>query len=1065
MTWSSSSEPGPAPARPHRAAVPLVVALLVSAGFVLAASGLDAQEAPEGAAVDSSLYQELDYRMVGPSRGGRVTAVAGHPDRPATFVMGATGGGVWKTTDYGASWHNVSDGFFSTGSIGAVQVAPSDPDVVYVGTGSHKIRSNVITGKGVYRSTDGGESWTFLGLEDAGQIGALEIHPEDPDRVYVAALGHPFGKNEQRGVFRSTDGGESWEKVHFLSDSVGAADVELHPTDPSVVYSTMWRGERKPWTIISGCAAPCGDGIWRSDDGGDSWAKVLGGEDMPEELIGRAEVAVTADDPDRVYALVEALEPAEGLYRSDDRGETWRLVNDRGALMTRPFYFTTLAADPTDADVVYVGNVRYYGSTDGGETFERRSATHADVHDQWINPEDSRIMIQGNDGGATVTRNRGESWSTQHNQPTAELYQVDVDERFPYWLYAGQQDNSTIAVPSRPPAESDPAGPESHWDAIGGCETGPVVPKPGDATIVYANCKGRFGRYSRATGQEKQFYVGAQYMYGRNPAELDYRFQRVSPIEVSPHDPDVVYHGSQFVHRTTDDGQTWETISPDLTAFPPERQMASGGPITRDITGEEHFSTLYEIEVSPLDAGVVWTGANDGPVHVTRDGGETWTEVTPEGMPPEGRIETVEPSSHDPGRAYVAGYRYLLDDWEPYIYRTTDFGETWTRLTDGQNGIPADHPTRVVREDPEQEGLLYAGTEFGMFVSFDDGARWQPLQLDLPVTPITDIRIHRGDMAISTMGRSFWILHDLTPLRAAAASVESGGTAGASSHRLLPPRDATRMRYFSFGSDPAEPDYPPAGAVIDYVLSEDVSGPVTLEILDDEGALVRAYSSEEDGYEVEDPSRMAAPGPYPVTLTGPTLETGAGHHRVRWDLTHAGAWDEDGQAGRGPMAVPGTYTVRLQVDGRTLERELEVDIDPRVAADGVTRADLQAQLDLNLRIRDARSEARRAVADLEAALERVDTARADGSLSGDEATALEAELRGVLDRLVTSDEGSYPPPMFLDQLGYLSGMTGRADQRPGRDAYERFDELRSRLDDILAETEEAVSRAPGAGGA
>jgi photosystem II stability/assembly factor-like uncharacterized protein len=457
--------------------------------------------------VDTVLFQGLNYRYVGPSRGGRVTAVAGHRAHPHTFYMGSTGGGVWKTTDHGNSWESLSDGHdFTTASIGAVQVAEADTSVVYVGTGSDGIRSNVIVGRGAYRSDDAGESWTYLGLEETGQIGAIEVHPEDPELVYLAALGHPFRKNPERGVYRSRDGGESWEQVLSISDSVGVVDLELHPTNPEVIYAAAWRGERKPWTIISGCGPGCGDGIWKSTDGGDSWTEVFTGDDLPQGLIGKIDFAVSPDDPDRVYALVEALPEAEGLYRSDDAGESWRLVNTNPSIMTRPFYFTNITADPNDADVLHVGNVGYYVSTDAGESFDRRYTPHADVHDFWINPDDSDVQIQGNDGGATVTLDGGRSWSTQENQPTAELYQVDVDTRTPYWLYAGQQDNTTISVPSLPPAESSPAGSTGLWHAVGGCETGPAVPKPGsDPLVVYANCKGRFGTYHAGMGQEQNF--------------------------------------------------------------------------------------------------------------------------------------------------------------------------------------------------------------------------------------------------------------------------------------------------------------------------------------------------------------------------------------------------------------------------------------------------------------------------------------------------------------------------------------------------------------------------------
>ena len=736
--------------------------------------------APADAAYDPALFAGLEYRMIGPHRGGRVTAVAGHTAHPHTFYMGPTGGGVWRTTDAGQTWEPLTDGTLPVGSIGAIDVADSNPDVIYVGTGSAAIRSNVSIGKGVWKSTDRGETWSFAGLPEVGQIGELIVHPQDPNTVWLAAVGNPFAPNPERGVFRTRDGGTSWEKVLFVSDSTGASDIAINPRNPNEIYAGMWRAERKPWTIISGAME---GGVYKSTDGGDSWTELTNG--LPAGLTGKISVSVSPANPNRVYALIEAVEPEEGLYRSDDAGASWQLINgDEEGLLRRPFYYTYVDAHPTDPEVVWVNNEGFYKSVDGGKTFERKPTPHGDNHGMWINPENPDIIVQSNDGGANVSLNGGESWSTQLNQPTAELYQANVDDRFPYWVYAGQQDNTTIGVPSLPPTASAPDASLTWWRQIGGCETGPAVPKPGtEGQIVYSNCKGRFGRYNALTGQEKQFYVGAEYMYGTNPAELEYRFQRVSPIYVSPHDPNTVYHASQFLHRTTDGGTTWETISPDLTWNPPHAQVISGAPITRDITGEEVYSTLYAIGESALERGVLWAGSNDGLIHVSRDNGATWTDVTPEGLPEGGRVQTVDPSPHRAGSAYIAVLRYMLDDWEPYIFRTDDYGQSWTRLTTTSNGMGADNPTRVVREDPEHEGLLYAGTEYGMWISWDNGARWQPLQLNLPHTPITDIKVNEGDLVLSTQGRSFWVLDDVDPLRQFSPEV-----ARARAHLFTPPR-------------------------------------------------------------------------------------------------------------------------------------------------------------------------------------------------------------------------------------------------------------------------------------
>jgi photosystem II stability/assembly factor-like uncharacterized protein len=971
------------------------------------------------------LFGDLTYRSVGPSRGGRVTAVAGHPSHPHTFYMGATGGGVWKTDDYGTTWYPISDGYFETGSIGAIRVAPSNPDIVYVGTGSDGIRSNVITGRGAYRSDDAGETWRHIGLREMGQIGAIEVHPTNPDLVYAAALGNAWAKNDERGVFRSRDGGHTWDQVLFTSDSVGAIDLELNPTNPSEIYAGMWRGQRQPWTIISGMEASAEeDGIWKSTDGGDTWRIVRDG--LPTGLIGKIDLSVSADMPNRVYAMVETTDPDEGIYRSDDFGETWELMSNQAGLMNRPFYYTGVTADPTDADHVYVNNEGYFESTDGGRTFERRSTPHGDNHDTWINPENPLIQIQSNDGGANVTLDGGATWSTQYNQPTAELYQVDIDDAFPYWLYAGQQDNSTIRVPSNPTANASAAGHTGNWQAIGGCETGPAVPKPGDPSITYSNCKGRFGRYNQETGQEKQYYVGFVNLYGVNPSELPYRFQRTVPIEVSPHDPSIVYHGSQYVHKTIDEGVTWELISPDLTAFRPERQVVSGEPITRDITGEEHYSVLYAIEESPVTPGVIWAGSNDGPVQVTRDGGRTWTDVTPPDMPPEGRIQTIDPSPHDAARAYFAGYRTLLGDFTPFIYKTEDYGATWTLLTPGDNGIPADSPTRAVREDPVREGLLYAGTEFGMYVSFDDGATWEQFQKNLPHTPVTDIKIRDDDLVISTMGRGFWIMDNITPLRSASATMASGP-------EFLQPRDAHRLRGggggFGGGS-PDQPQYSQPGAELDYMLSEPATS-VQVEILDGTGTVIRSFESSAPGVSAERAQEMR--GPFQRSSGAPAPTGHVGLNRFVWDLAVLGP-NESPRGG--PLVVPGTYSARLTVDGWQETRSFDVLIDPRVATDGVTIADLQAQFDLGIEIRTAIEDADATIGRLETALERA----AEGS-------DVRTQLEEIEDALITDRTiSSYPQPMLRDQFNYLYGNTQRADQEPGKDMYERLEVLVTELE-------------------
>jgi photosystem II stability/assembly factor-like uncharacterized protein len=988
-------------------------------------------------AAANPLFKDLTFRNIGPTRGGRATTVTGIHDKPGTFFQGSTGGGLWMTTDYGHNWKNVSDGYFATSSMGAIRAAHSNTDIIYVGTGSDGIRSNVITGKGVYKSTDGGKSWSHVGLENTGQIGAIEIHPEDPNTVYVAAIGNAFAPNPERGVYRTTDGGQSWEKILFVSDKTGAVDLEFAPDDPNTIYACMWRGERKPWTIISGGKE---GGIYKTTDGGNNWNQLTNG--LPSDPFGKSDLAVSADAPNRVYALVEAPEDEKkgGLYVSSDRGETFTLVSTYRPLLDRPFYYCNVDADPNNADVLYVNATQFFRSADGGKKWTRMRTPHGDNHDIWIHPDDSNLWVQCNDGGANVTRDGGKTWSTQHNQSTAELYQVEVDDQFPYQLYAGQQDNSTIMLPSHPPY-GPASGATGFWMAVGGCETGPVVPKPGNPDIVYANCKGRFGVYNKKTGQEKQYYVGASNMYGHNPKDLKFRFQRVSPIHVSSHNPDVVYHTSQYVHKTTDDGQTWEIISPDLTAFEADKQVISGSPITRDITGEEFYSTIYAIQESKLKEGLIWVGANDGPVHVTKDGGENWMKVTPEAFKNGGRVDAVEPSPHDEAKAYVAGYRYQLGDWKPYIFKTEDYGQNWTLLTPGDNGIPADFPIRVVREDPSREGLLYAGTEFGLFVSMDDGKNWLPFQQNLPVTPITDIKVNQKDLVMSTMGRGFWILDDVTPLHQVNETI-----AGMDMY-LFKPRDSHRMRYRRTSSS-SIPYYPGASVLIHYHLKDSVKSEIVLDILDEDQKVIRSFSNQK-GQDNRDNI------PEPAMSTGffmqgfnAQLKSEPGLHRVSWDMRHLGPWRTRGAGSGGPMVAPGTYYAKLKVGDRESTVQFRILGDPRVLESGVSLEDMQAQEALTLQIRDLATQANRMAAEVEKEHKEISKATEDSEEADGKMQQRLNKLNKLKNALITK-EGRYTQPMIVDQIRYLGSMLGRADQMPGKDAYDRYKELKEAVEKLV----------------
>jgi len=954
---------------------------------------------------DDLILKNLKYRNVGPVRGGRVTTVHGVESQKNVFYMGTTGGGVWKSTDFGNHWHNVSDGYFKSPSIGAINVYQKNPNIVYVGTGSDGLRSNIIVGKGIYRSEDAGKTWDHLGLENVGQIGAVEIHPNDPNTIYVAAIGQPFKNNQERGLYKSVDGGKSWDKILYLSDSIGIVDVEFAPDDPNTLYAASWRAERKPWTIISGST---NGGAFKSVDAGKTWNKIdLGFE---SKYIGKIDFAVSKSNPDRLFVMVEASEGKGGLYKSEDRGKSFEHMNNREELVNRPFYYLNVESNPLNSDILYSSANRFMISKDAGKTWKSYSTPHGDNHDIWINSSDTSVWIQSNDGGANITFNSGKTWTTQFNQPTAEIYQVEVDDQYPYWLYGGQQDNySTVSVPSLPPYGLQ-AGPNAFITNTGGCETGPAVPKPGNSNIVYSNCKGRFGVYNKKTGQEKQYYVGASNMYGHNPKDLKYRFQRVSPIHVSPHDPDIIYHASQFLHVTKDDGVTWETISPDLTAFESDKQVISGSPITRDITGEEFYSTIYSVRESPLKKGLIWVGANDGPVHVTYDGGKNWKNVTPNRNIKGGRVDSVEPSYHNPSKAFVTILRYQLGDWKPYIYRTYDNGDSWDLIT---KGIPVDYPVRVLREDPKKEGLLFAGTEFGMFVSFDDGNNWQSFQQNLPITPITDIKIHRNDVVLSTMGRSFWIMDNISYLR----------TFSFSDNQILYPIENT-IRYRNRPLNNNHVSYPQTSVDIDYKISNELVEEVFIKITDLEDNVINSYvSSVSSNDDIENYEMSTNEFTY---ILNNNISKKVGVNRFKWDMRHRGSWNKDSRYSyrNGPLVKPGKYKVTITIDGTSFSENLEIISDPRI--DLGTEV-YEEQEKILIEIRDFMTEVRLFEDEVSKIL--INKPKNKKYLS--------------ISKKLNTDKGTYMQPMLIDQIRYLQSMLSRADQKPGEDAINRLKELKS----------------------
>jgi len=1035
--------------------------------------------------VNPNTYQDLRWRSVGPHRGGRSTAAVGVRTQPGVFYFGATGGGVWKTENYGITWLPASDGQIATGSIGAIDVSDSSPNVVYVGTGSEAIRSNVILGRGVYKSIDAGKTWQFVGLRDVGQIGQLKVHPKNPDIAYVASIGNPFAWGPERGVYRTKDGGKTWQKVLFINDQTGVVSIAINWQNPNELYAGAWRAQRQPWTIISGGPASEG-GVYKTTDGGDHWTRV--GNGLPDDLIGKVWVDVAQSNPKVVYAQVEAKGDKGGLYRTDDGGAKWTLVNSSQALRARPFYFNKVFANPKDENEVWVSELSLHKSTDGGRTFTTVPDPHGDNHIVWFNADNPKIMIETNDGGANVTQDGGRSWSSQNNQPTAEMYHVDADEQFPYLIYGPQQDTGkNLAVPALPPTAWGPDDPRQLWIPLPGCESGQVRPIP-SGKIVYGDCKGEFGRMDMATGQEQEYWINPQQRYGKEPQNMMFRFVRQAPIEIDAHNPNVVYHGSQFVHKTIDGGVHWTKFSPDVTANGPEGHVTSGEPITRDMTGEEVYAALYAMRSSRLEPGVFWTGSNDGPVWVTKDNGAHWKNVTPP-MPPGGRVHTIEDSPHRKGSAYVSVYRMYFNDFKPYLYMTNDYGEHWTLLTDGSNGIPADQPMHVVREDPEQEGLLYAGTLEGAYLSFDQGKHWQSLQQNLPNTPVTDIKVHHGDLVISTMGRSFWIMDDIAPLRQIAASVNKRAprqtptaaaaqvgqvgqdradvvrasmqtpapaasqsektTAAAPARSVIKPFDSAsaflftpaptyRVHFTPSVGRPDWPEYPPAGAHIDYYLPS-AGGDLKLEILDATGKVVREYSNAARGNAPAGRGGRRG-GNLPSTLPAKT-----GMNRFVWDLRYAGgpAGGGDGEGGGfgggGPLVAPGVYRVRLTANGVAKTEPLTVKIDPRIAKDGITAADLAEQTKFALKVRDSLAEARTLSAKVRQAM---DAKRGD------------AALQALYARLVTKS-GPYEDQMFIDQLSNVAREIGQADQKVGASAYERYNQLLKEWTSIKADAAKA----------
>ncbi|MFT5954975.1 MAG: photosystem II stability/assembly factor-like uncharacterized protein [Cyclobacteriaceae bacterium] len=976
---------------------------------------------------NAELYEGMDWRSIGPFRGGRSSAVTGVAGKPNLFYFGSTGGGVWKTSDAGNSWSNISDGYFG-GSIGSVAVSAWDPNVIYVGGGEVTVRGNVSYGYGVWKSVDAGSSWSFMGLPKSKHIPRLQIHPKNPDLVYAAVMGDLFKSSSERGVYRSKDGGKTWEQVLFANADAGAVELVMDPNNPRILYASTWRIKRTPYSLESGGE---GSDLWKSTDGGDSWKKISGNKGLPTGAWGISGVTVSPVNSDRVWALIENKDG--GVYRSDDAGETWSLVNKERKLRQRAWYYTKIIADTQDEDRVYVMNVRYHRSKDGGTTFETYNAPHGDHHDLWIAPEDNQRMVIGDDGGAQVSFDGGENWTTYGNQPTAQFYRVTTDNAFPYRIYGAQQDNSTVRIAHR---TDDRFITESDWESTAGGESAHIAVDPDDNDIVYGGSYGGFlTRVNHNTGERRAINVWPDNPMGHGAEGMKYRFQWNFPIFFSPHNSDRLYTTSQHVHVSTDEGQSWKIISPDLTRNDPSKLVSSGGPITKDNTGVEYYATIFAATESYHEEGVIWAGSDDGLLHVTKDGGDSWTNVTPTGMPEWNMINSVEIDPFNKGGLYVAATRYKLGDYRPYLYKTEDYGATWRKIT---SGIDSEHFTRVVRADPSKKGILYAGTESGMYISFDDGASWKPFQQNLPIVPITDLTIKENQLIAATQGRSFWMIDDLTPLHQLTTNIAS------SSSYLFQPMKTYRMGGGNNATSKTEGTNHPGGALVHFYVRDTVSSDtVKIAFKEKGGDLIKTFSTFPD--EEENESK---------------LEVSPGLNRINWDMRYKGASTFPGMilwsaSTRGPVAVPGIYDVEMSINGQMINQSFELVKDPRSSA---SQADLQAQFDFMMQVRDKLSEANDAVSDIRTVRRQVN----DVLKKAGENQSLKDLGKAMLDDMKTIEEALYQtqnesgqdplnfPIRLNNKVGHLASLMGIGDNRPTDQAIAFYQEVSSEIDQQIS---------------
>lgn len=992
------------------------------------------------------LYESLEWKFAGPYRGGRSTAVSGVISKPYTFYMGTTGGGVWKTTDAGNNWKNISDGQITVGSIGAISVSESDENVIYVGTGSADPRGNISIGNGIYKSVDSGENWEFIGLPKAGLIGKIEIHPRNSDIVYVAALGNIFGPNAERGVYKTIDGGKNWQKVYFISNKTGARDVEINPDNENEILASFWTVQRKPWTLVDGSDE---GGVFMSKDAGKSWKKLT--EGLPKGLTGKIQVEYSPANSSRLWAMIQAQKEEEGgLYRSDDGGKTWSRINRDHKLRQRGWYYSHINADPVNENIIYASNTGFYKSVDGGKTFDERLYTqHGDNHGVWINPNNNKIMINCNDGGANVSLNGGETWSTQLNQPTPEFYRLTVDNQFPFRMYAGQQDNSTISVPSRGlPALT----PFQNWFNAGGTECSDIAVHPTDPNIIYSTgYSGEFTYKNLTTGEEYQRTPYVHLTEGTRQDDLKYRFQWNYPVFVSKYNPDNVYVGSNVVHVTSDKAVNWDIISPDLTRQllkeDEEKADIPGGPIQNDATGVEVYSSIFALEESPHNEGEIWVGSDDGLIHITRDGGKSWVNITPEKIIPyQGTINKIELSSHEPGRAIVAVYNYRNNDFNPYIIVTNDYGESW-KIISKNNGIPSDHFVRTVAEDPERKGLLYAGTEFGAYVSFNDGKSWNSLQMNLPHVPITDMEVTQNDLAISTQGRGFWILDKINVLQEIHLIDDKP--------LLFTPEPALRTNLGGgrrSGGIRFENDisfYLPRDYNVDEIelFIKDPSGNVVVNFQERTSYLFDVDYDEEKVY--------------------------AGTHTIYWDLEHEEPKIQkdfismyySASRGNGPLAVPGTYTVELNVQGKVYSKPLEVRMDPRWK---ISAQDLEMQFNVSSEVVGLINESQEKLSEMRGIVSQITKfiSLTEGkdyhSEVKDLGNSIIESIKNVENNLyqnkieTSQDEINYPRK-WTNHITHLYDRLTTDDQAPNDGMLDRVQELKSDYERYINPYQEIVS--------